>query len=469
MAFSNPVNTASSGNTLVDGLLWGKHWSDGTADTTSLSVYIAGVSGREQFDFGGTTVTANTVSKEVAAFQQAMAMFESFCNIDFTVAASQADADIIVGAVNNRDADGSLGVATPPGEDTGPLANQQGSVIINFRAYQTDDLSSLEVGGYDFISFIHEFGHAVGLKHPHDRGGGVFPKFPGVNGAFGDYGDFDLNQGIFTMMSYNDGFPTGPGGKQDPAAMPGFGWEGTPMALDIAAMQHLYGANMSFHTGNDVYSLPILNQAGTFYSCIWDAGGIDAINAGGSEDCVINLNAATLKPRPGGGGFVSMHDGVFGGFTIANGAVIENAGSGAGDDKLIGNKVANVMAAGNGFDILRGGLGADGLFGEGGADTFVYTKARDSRGADVDTIADFVQGEDIIDLSRIDGDGRAGTTGQFDFIGGAAFSNTAGELRIGLVSSSSTTIEADINGDGFVDFSIRLQGNVAMQATDFDL
>lgn len=469
MAFSNPVNTASSGNALVDGLLWGKHWSDGTAATTSLSVYIAGVSGKEQFDFGGTPVTAKTAAEEVVAFQQAMAMFETFCNIDFTVAASKRDADIIAGAVNNRDADGSLGVATPPGEDTGPLADQQGSVIVNFAAYQSDDYSSLAVGGYDFISFIHEFGHAVGLKHPHDRGGGVFPKFPGVKGAFGSYGDGDLNQGIFTMMSYNDGFPTGPDGEQNPSAMPGFGWEGTPMALDIAALQHLYGANMSYHTGDDVYTLPILNQAGTYYSCIWDAGGIDAINAGGSENCVINLNAATLKVAPGGGGFVSMHEGVFGGFTIAKGVVIENAGSGAGNDKLIGNKFANVMVAGNGDDALKGGVGGDGLFGEGGNDTFIYARARDSRDSGVDTIVDFVQGEDIIDLSRIDGDGGSGGADVFDFIAGALFSNTAGELRFGPASSSSTLIEADIDGDGTADFSIILQGSFTMQASDFDL
>ncbi len=469
MAFSNPVDTASSGNPLVDGLLWGKHWSDGSAATTSLAVYIAGVSGNEQFDFGGTLVTANTVSEEAAAFQQVMAMFESFCNIDFTVASSQADADIIAGAVNNRDADGALGIATPPGEDTGPLATQQGSVIINFKAYQTDDLSSLEVGGYDFISFIHEFGHAVGLKHPHDRGGGVFPKFPGVNGAFGDFGDFDLNQGIFTMMSYNDGFPAGPDGEQSPSAMPGFGWEGTPMALDIAAMQHLYGANMSYRTGNDVYTLPILNQAGTYYSCIWDAGGIDAINAGGSDNCVINLNAASLQLKPGGGGYVSMHAGIFGGFTIANGAVIENASSGAGNDKLIGNKVGNVMAAGNGADKLKGGQGADFLFGQGGADTFIYARARDSRDSAIDTITDFIQGEDTIDLSRLDGDGKSGTAGLFDFIGSGAFTGTAGELRFGPVSSSSTVIEADINGDGNGDFTIILQGGFTLLSTDFDL
>ena len=32
-----------------------------------------------------------------------------------------------------------------------------------------------------------------------------------------------------------------------------YGWEGTPMAFDIAALQELYGANMTFKTGNNTY------------------------------------------------------------------------------------------------------------------------------------------------------------------------------------------------------------------------
>jgi serralysin len=469
MAFSDPVNTPSSGNTLVDGLLWGQHWSDGTPATTSLAVYIAGTSGNEQFDFGGTTVTANTVSAEVTAFRLAMSMFESICNIDFTEVGSQNQADIIVGAVNNRDASGALGIATPPGEDTGPLSSQQGSVIVNFKQYQSSDFSSLLQGGYDFISFIHEFGHAIGLKHPHDRGGGTFPKFPGVSGPFDDYGDFNLNQGVYTMMSYNDGNPAGVLGQQNPSDMPGFGWEGSPMALDIAALQHLYGVNTTYHTGDDVYTLPALNQAGTFYSCIWDAGGTDAIVAGGAVDCVINLNAATLKLGNGGGGYISAHNGIFGGLTIAHGAVIENAGGGAGDDRLVGNRFANDLDGGDGADLLNGGKGADQLLGGDGTDTFVFINQRDSRDATVDTISDFVQGDDTIDLSRIDADGKLGVLNAFHFIDGTAFSDTAGELRFEAGAGNTTVVLADIDGDGTADFSIILQGTFTLQVTDFDL
>ena len=56
----------------------------------------------------------------------------------------------------------------------------------------------------------------------------------------------------------------------------------------------------------------------------------------------IDLRAATLAgDDPNAGGFLSQHTGVAGGFTIANGVVIENAIGGNGNDTLIGNSAAN--------------------------------------------------------------------------------------------------------------------------------
>ncbi len=42
-------------------------------------------------------------------------------------------------------------------------------------------------------------------------------------------------------------------------------------------MQQKYGANMTYHAGNDTYHIPDVNEAGTYYSCIWDAGGTDTM------------------------------------------------------------------------------------------------------------------------------------------------------------------------------------------------
>src|SRR5262245_47519157 len=147
---------------------------------------------------------------------------------------------------------------------------------------------------------------------------------------------------------------------------------GARRVLDIAVIQQKYGANTSYHTGNDTYTLPSADQVGTFYRCIWDAGGIDTIRAGATTtSCIIDLRAATLQYEPGGGGWVSYQAGIHGGFTIAKGVVIENAIGGAGDDQITGNAANNVLDGAGGADIMRGGAGNDSYFVDNGGDTVI--------------------------------------------------------------------------------------------------
>lgn len=54
----------------------------------------------------------------------------------------------------------------------------------------------------------------------------------------------------------------------------------------------------------------------------------------------------------GGGGFVSYMSSIDGGFTIAAGAVIENATGGSGDDVFIGNSGNNTLDGGGGNDTV---------------------------------------------------------------------------------------------------------------------
>ena len=68
-----------------------------------------------------------------------------------------------------------------------------------------------------------------------------------------------------------------------------------------------------------------------------------------------------------------------------------------------------------------GGLGKDRLSGDGGNDVFEFF-ADHSLDAAPDIIGDFTQGEDKIDLSKIDADTNIANDQDFTFIGTDAFS-----------------------------------------------
>jgi Ca2+-binding RTX toxin-like protein len=267
-----------------------------------------------------------------------------------------------------------LGRMSPPGE------NNEGQTEINSGdARWTEE--GVQQGGFYYPTLLHEIGHGHGMAHPHDNGGrssimrGAGPSEDPVEGAIGgQYGDFGLSQQVFTIMSYNDGWQLSGYGTPRSGGITGtevdhFGWMGTLGALDIAVMQDKYGVNEEWATGNDVYTLKDVNASGTFYECIWDAGGTDEINYAGSRDATIDLRDATLQYEEGGGGFMSYAYGIHGGFTIANAVTIENATGGSGNDTLTGNEAANTLTGSAGNDSLSGGDGNDLLHGGAGADS----------------------------------------------------------------------------------------------------
>mgnify|MGYP006299884517 CR=1 FL=1 len=97
---------------------------------------------------------------------------------------------------------------------------------------------------------------------------------------------------------------------------------------------------------------------------IVDTGGIDWIDTSSdASDTLIDL-------RPGAHSSIL---GATGNLTIAPGSDIENARSGAGDDRLVGNGLDNVLQGGAGDDTLEGGAGGDVLQGGGGRDTAVLS------------------------------------------------------------------------------------------------
>ncbi|MGO1078938.1 M10 family metallopeptidase C-terminal domain-containing protein [Inquilinus sp. CA228] len=140
-----------------------------------------------------------------------------------------------------------------------------------------------------------------------------------------------------------------------------------------------------------------------------------------------------------------------------------------GNDILNGGGDIDMLDGGAGADRLCGGSGGDVLCGGSGKDTFVYNAVSDSKPGNSyahDTIVDFHQGEDLIDLSAVDADGTEDGVQGFAFIGNEVFHGEAGELRYEH-KDGDTLVLGDTNGDKIADFEIKLDGTISLWETDF--
>lgn len=70
-----------------------------------------------------------------------------------------------------------------------------------------------------------------------------------------------------------------------------------------------------------------------------------------------------------------------------------------GNDFIFGGDGTDIISGDEGDDLLNGMAGVDQLTGGTGADIFVFSDATHSNGSGYDTITDFEQGTDLIDLS----------------------------------------------------------------------
>ncbi len=387
-----------------------------TSGGAVINVYLAG-DGETWVDQEGGDHTSNGWSAYEA--QQAQAALQEISNsvdIQFNFVTDINQADFILGTEALPNGEAALFFLPGTGPQTG---------IFNTGTFRFSG-SALEQGGIGFETFLHEFGHGLGLMHPHDGGAiGQGLTFPGVTpfyigGVFVRYGfgEGDLNQAIFTVMSYNSGWSTGPSG-QTPSFS--YGAMGTLGALDIAALQSIYGANETYAMGDDVYEIAQFNGVGTYYSAIWDTGGTDTISYGGTLNATINLLPANLQVAYGGGGYVSYAAGVHGGYTIAAGVVIENASGGSGNDLIIGNSGENNLSGNAGQDTIIDVVGSSDLFGGFGSDTL-------SVGLD-DSQLDGGSGFDVL-TGGIGHDTLTGGTGNDTIMGDPFATFLAGSDRI---------------------------------------
>jgi methionine-rich copper-binding protein CopC len=224
------------------------------------------------------------------------------------------------------------------------------------------DLVQPQLGAYGFLTFVHEFGHALGLNHMGDYNGNG-------NWTPSSYQDSI----VLSVMSYfgprNAAANYSPDIAQanwtDPS---GTTWDPqTPMVNDIAAIQSIYGVSTTTRAGDTVYGFNSTAGGSTariydFASnahpvlTIFDSGGIDTLDLSGyGASSRVDLRA---------GAYSSVNT-LTNNVAIALNTVIENAVGGSGADVLMGNDAANRLDGGAGDDEL-GGLGGDDLLVPGG-------------------------------------------------------------------------------------------------------
>ncbi|MNL28608.1 Serralysin precursor [compost metagenome] len=148
--------------------------------------------------------------------------------------------------------------------------------------------------------------------------------------------------------------------------------------------------------------------------------------------------------------------GIVGGTAFTGGADNEAIQGSTGNDTLNG---------GGGNDTLTGGLGKDTLIGGDGNDIYDFNAVAESAaGANRDVVSGFMSGADTLDLSGIDAiSGNANADDAFSYLGDAAFTNVAGQLRFDVATQ---TLQADIDGNGTADFEVQLVGVVAPPPLD---
>src|SRR5262245_22413282 len=350
------TTNSTTGNILIDGVSTGTIWA-----TTSLT-YSFPTSGSFYTGAMGTSYGSEPTNNfkaftpiQQAAVTSALGMYSSVSNLTFTQITESSTQSATLRYAESD----SPGTAYGYFPATAP---QGGDGWFNNSTHWYDNPIQ---GNYAWLSIMHETGHMLGLKHPQDPSG-AFGVIPVAQDSM-----------EYSIMSYRSyiGASTSGGYRNAP-----YGYAQTLMMYDIAAIQHMYGANYTTNNGNTVYKWdPATGQetingvaqnapgGNTIFMTIWDGGGTDTYDFSNyTTNVSVNLQPGNWTTASSAQ-LANLGDGHFAIGNIANAllynnntaSLIENAVGGSGNDTLTGNTANNVLTGGAGNDTLDGVSGTD--------------------------------------------------------------------------------------------------------------
>ena len=256
--------------------------------------------------------------------------------------------------------------------------------------YIDDQATNLDFtpGGYGYYTALHEIGHAIGLSHSFggsSTGATLSAANDIARNTVMTYTQYDRNQ--YWVQSGN-------------AISARYFYATTPGLYDVAAMEHLYGANTSSNNTNTVHQFANWTaDSPLYFQTIVDTGGADTFDASAqTRSSTINLTPGTFSSlgvfteaaqeaywasvlggtidipstsiTSGSDTGVASRSALYTGADnvgIAHSATIENAIGGTAADTITGNTANNA---------LKGGLGNDTIDGAAGTDTAVFSGAK---------------------------------------------------------------------------------------------
>jgi hypothetical protein len=377
---SSVTPTELSGQTVVDSLLSGYHW---TNSSISYSFIVPGTS-VFPVDYPDPTyftrMGAFSVAQQSAA-AEALTAWSNVANVSFaqTIETSTSAGTIRFGFSYSEvwgDAVGStyLPNSRPSGGDV--WLDPNGDDFLNGSLTGLFSSSAFADGSYAYFALEHELGHALGLKHPFDDSG---------NGGGGSIAGTSLSgwdSQLYTIMSYTP--------LASNSSVTGFSfYPTTPMMLDIDAIQSIYGANLSFNAGDTVYSFND-NAGQRYFQTIWDAGGTNTIAYSGTHSVTVDLreehgstigNPVYAQTQTNPTAFQVKNVWIDGG-TIIQIADLSRCNAAY---TVTGNDYGDTIYCGAGTGVVSGGKGADTIFigtgtetidGGAGSDTIVFSHTR---------------------------------------------------------------------------------------------